>query len=235
VPLRRILLTGAGGFVGRHLLPQLAAAFPDAEITACTGVTLDITVPANVASVITAVRPDVCVHLAAVSAVPAARQDPWRAWQVNLHGTLSLAEAILREAANRSLTARYVLAEWGKGAPKPLPALESAPVEDRIGDAHVLYRIRLSEPERTRAQHAPKTIHLAGNVPQQVAHALAVARYDGEPTYYLLYLDQAGNVQSDSPHDSAEAAFRQAEFEFGLPPEEWAVTARGAKLEASGE
>jgi hypothetical protein len=145
------------------------------------------------------------------------------------------AEAILREAANRSLTARYVLAEWGKGAPKPLPALESAPVEDRIGDAHVLYRIRLSEPERTRAQHAPKTIHLAGNVPQQVAHALAVARYDGEPTYYLLYLDQAGNVQSDSPHDSAEAAFRQAEFEFGLPPEEWAVTARGAKLEASGE
>jgi|HubBroStandDraft_1064217.scaffolds.fasta_scaffold02099_7 hypothetical protein len=145
------------------------------------------------------------------------------------------AEAILREAANRSLTARYVLAEWGKGAPKSLPALEAAPVEDRIGDALVLYRIRLSGPERTRAQHAPKTVHLAGNVPQQVAHALAIARYDGEPTFYLLYLDEAGSVQSDSPHDSAEAAFRQAEFEFGLPPEEWAVTVRGAKLEASGE
>jgi hypothetical protein len=145
------------------------------------------------------------------------------------------AEAILREAASRSLTARYVLAEWGKGAPKPLPVLETAPVEDRIGDAHVLYRIRLSGPERTRAQHAPKTVHLAGNVPQQVAHALAIARYDDEPTYYLLYLDEAGGVQSDSPHESVGAAFLQAEFEFGLPPEEWAASARGAKLEAAGE
>jgi hypothetical protein len=146
------------------------------------------------------------------------------------------AEAILREASNRSLTARYVLAEWRKGPPKPLePALPPPPVDDRIGGARVLYRIRLSEPERTQAQLMPKTVHLARNVPQVVAHALAVARFDDEATYHLLYLDEAGTVQSDSAYDSVDAAFRQAEYEFGLPPEEWVASRRGAEAEPSGE
>ena len=30
MPMRRILVTGSGGFVGRHLLPVLQAAFPEA-------------------------------------------------------------------------------------------------------------------------------------------------------------------------------------------------------------
>jgi GDP-4-dehydro-6-deoxy-D-mannose reductase len=94
---RRILVTGADGFVAGHLLPRLRAAFPDAELAACTLATLDVTSAMAVAGTIARVRPDVCVHLAAVSAVATARQDPWRAWQVNLHGTLWLAEAILRE------------------------------------------------------------------------------------------------------------------------------------------
>ena len=97
MPPRRILLTGADGFVGGHLLPGLRAAFPDAEITACTIATLDITDPASVAGMVSRVRPDACVHLAAIAAVQTARQDPRQAWRVNLHGTLSLAGAILRE------------------------------------------------------------------------------------------------------------------------------------------
>jgi GDP-4-dehydro-6-deoxy-D-mannose reductase len=94
---QRILLTGADGFVGGHLLPRLRAAFPDADITACTIATLDITDPVSVAGTVSRVRPDAIVHLAAIAAVPAARQDPWGTWQVNLYGTLTLAEAILRE------------------------------------------------------------------------------------------------------------------------------------------
>ena len=42
--------------------------------------------------------PDSCIHLAAISTIAAAQQDQDRAWQVNLHGTLSLAHAILRYA-----------------------------------------------------------------------------------------------------------------------------------------
>ena len=77
---QRILLTGADGFVGGHLLPRLRAAFPDADITACTIATLDITDPVSVAGTVSRVRPDAIVHLAAIAAVPAARQDPWGTW-----------------------------------------------------------------------------------------------------------------------------------------------------------
>ena len=43
-------------------------------------------------------RPDGCIHLAAISAVAAVRDDLDHAWRVNLHGTLALAGAILAHA-----------------------------------------------------------------------------------------------------------------------------------------
>ncbi len=93
---RRVLLTGASGFVARHLVPRLAAAFPDAVLTLCgEGRTpLDVTDRAAVADLVREVRPDACIHLAAISAIGDARQDPERAWRVNVMGTLAVAEAL---------------------------------------------------------------------------------------------------------------------------------------------
>jgi GDP-4-dehydro-6-deoxy-D-mannose reductase len=42
--------------------------------------------------------PQSCIHLAAVSTVAAAQTEEDRAWQVNLHGTINVARAILRYA-----------------------------------------------------------------------------------------------------------------------------------------
>lgn len=92
MPPRRILVTGAGGFVGRHLLPALRTAFPGAALLTDP---FDVTDPAAVDGAIGAGRPDAIVHLAAVAAIRAARLDPGHAWQVNLLGTLNVARAVL--------------------------------------------------------------------------------------------------------------------------------------------
>ncbi len=99
----QILITGAEGFVGGHLLPVLKSAFPEAKIIGTargteTGERLDITDRRQVLEVFSRFQPDACIHLAAIAAVGAARSSPARAWDVNLHGTLNLADAILAAA-----------------------------------------------------------------------------------------------------------------------------------------
>ena len=99
MPLRSILVTGASGFVAMHLLPRLATAFPDAVLTLCGSgsgmVPLDVTDTTAVDALVGSVQPEACVHLAAMASVQATRRNPDLAWQVNLHGTLALASAVL--------------------------------------------------------------------------------------------------------------------------------------------
>jgi GDP-4-dehydro-6-deoxy-D-mannose reductase len=106
-PPRSILLTGASGFVGRHLIARLWHAYPNAMLH--TGA-FDVTDRGATGDAVRKARPDACVHLAAVSAVPEARRDPGHAWNVNLHGTLNLGHA-LRQTAPECLFAFISTAE----------------------------------------------------------------------------------------------------------------------------
>ena len=105
----RILITGASGFVGRHAIPALHARFPKTWLIGttqhaeakCAGldetVAMDLLDPVSVGAAIAKTKPDAVLHLAAQAAVGESFTSPLVTWQVNLLGTLALAEAVLRQ------------------------------------------------------------------------------------------------------------------------------------------
>lgn len=99
-PPRRILLTGASGFVGSHLAPLLRTRYPGASLVVQR---VELTDRNAVETLLDAVRPDICVHLAALSTVRAAREREEEAWAVNLTGTLTLARALRRHAPEATM------------------------------------------------------------------------------------------------------------------------------------
>ena len=102
---KRILITGATGFVGDFLVSALQVRWPGAEIYGTSqskypenkeGITilqLDITDRQSVMRVIEAIRPAVIVHLAAQTHIPVSFDDPFETWEVNLEGTRHLLDA----------------------------------------------------------------------------------------------------------------------------------------------
>ncbi len=111
-----ILVTGAGGFVGGHLLSELGERAVGSEA--------DVLDAAAVAAESRAVEPTAVVHLAALSSVGESWADPVETWRVNVLGTLN----VLQAAAPGT---RVLLASTGEvyGHARELPATEDAPLD----------------------------------------------------------------------------------------------------------
>lgn len=122
---RSILVTGAAGFVGQHLTASLGARYPAARLHTAR---FDVTDPAEAVAAICDAQPQACFHLAAIAAIPEARQHADRAWLVNLHGTLNVARAILAHAPGCRLVYASSADTYGTsfGSGKPLD--ETAPL-----------------------------------------------------------------------------------------------------------
>lgn len=124
----RALVTGAGGFVGGHLLPALEAA--GYTVTA-TDRELDVSDAAVIEDFVARLEPHLIVHLAAVSSVPASQSEPELTYRVNYLGTRSVLEACVRRAPE----ARVILAgsgdQYGTAEPGSRPFRESDPMRPR--------------------------------------------------------------------------------------------------------
>lgn len=93
--MKKLLVTGLNGFVGRHLQALLAAA-ADAPWQLVKAQPYDLLDSASLDAWLQDECPDAVIHLAGQTFVPEAFRDPQRTLQVNLLGTLNLLQALKR-------------------------------------------------------------------------------------------------------------------------------------------
>jgi GDP-4-dehydro-6-deoxy-D-mannose reductase len=139
--MTRILVTGATGFVGRHLLdllrsePDLRIAgtsrhafslkWPERTVSTYVG---DLTDRAFTDGMISEVRPDLVVHLAAQSSVSDSWQDPQATLVNNLVAQLNVLRSLTVHAPRSRVLVTGSSQEYGAVAPHELPLTEDAPL-----------------------------------------------------------------------------------------------------------
>ena len=214
----RILITGAGGFAGRHLVAELAHS-GEHEITACSAlgddrriearmgestvswVPLDLTSTESIRSVVRASEPDQIYHLAGQASVGESFQAPLETWQVNATGTLAVLQVLREEGLGASRLLLTSSAEVYGAVPPPEQPIQ----EDRILRPITPYGASKAAAEMIASQYAR-----AGMVEVVIARSfnqigpgqderfvlasfsrqlVRMARGDAEPVLYVGNLD----------------------------------------------
>jgi len=98
----RALVTGAAGFVGRHLVAELRAAGQEVTETDRTD-GLDILDPDGLAELFAASRPEVVYHLAGQADVGGSWSSPVETFRTNAEGTMNVLLAAVEHGVERVL------------------------------------------------------------------------------------------------------------------------------------
>jgi GDP-4-dehydro-6-deoxy-D-mannose reductase len=138
----KLLVTGAGGFVGGHLADFLAAEHPEVEVhgvslpgrapssraAGASMIEADLTDPAAARAVVEQVRPERIVHLAGQASVHVSWADPGGTLRANVLGIVHVLDAA---RALGLLPAALVVGsaeEYGPVRPEDMPIREETPL-----------------------------------------------------------------------------------------------------------
>jgi GDP-4-dehydro-6-deoxy-D-mannose reductase len=133
----RVLVTGIGGFAGRHLAVALTTAGHEVHGVALAADAVDGALAVHRADLLddvalgriaTDVRPEGVVHLAGVSFVPAAEADPRLAYRVNVEGTVSLLRVLDEVAPGARVLVVSSGDAYGAVAAAEVPVSEDVPL-----------------------------------------------------------------------------------------------------------
>lgn len=127
----RVLLTGAAGFVGRHLAAELTSAGHEPVLSDVReGIpdirAADLRDSDALCELVRDTRPDACVHLGGIAFVPIGWDDPELVMDVNLIGTIHLLEAFRLHAPAARLLIVSSSEVYGR-KPADIPLTEEAP------------------------------------------------------------------------------------------------------------
>jgi GDP-4-dehydro-6-deoxy-D-mannose reductase len=139
----RLLVTGAGGFVGGHLVELVRREAPGTSVhgvvlphgslgwTPAQGARIleaDLDDPAGAAAVIEEVRPEGIVHLAGQSSVQQSWLDPGGTLRTNVLGIVHLLDAVRRLGLRPAVLVVGSAEEYGPVSEAELPIRETAPL-----------------------------------------------------------------------------------------------------------
>lgn len=131
----KVLVTGASGFVARHVTGYLSTHGHEPISTDAVGTTSvgSVTDKSFVLETLARLDFEAVVHLAGIADLGRTVENPYAAFEVNSYGTLNMLELALRKGVKRFV---YASSANVYGAPKKNPVTEQAEFDPRVPYDH---------------------------------------------------------------------------------------------------